>query len=169
MKHPQNRARDPPLPGRNPGGRIPGLARNHAAVDILNGLLLRERSAVATYVEVARALSGDHRDELDDNRESHARRAALIVGRILDLGGIPVATGQAWRACVRAIRSAAAMAGPAVPLRCLEDGERRALAAYVDLHAIIDPVSAVLIQDVLMPEQVRSHARLARMLRVPPG
>jgi hypothetical protein len=39
----------------------------------------------------------------------------------------------------------------------------------VDLHAIIDPVSAVLIQDVLMPEQVRSHARLARMLRVPPG
>ncbi len=143
--------------------------RSPAAVEVLNRLLGRERSAVATYVLVARALSADHRQELDDNRQSHARRVVLLIGRILDLGGIGVPVGAPWRNCIRAIRSAAAMAGPAVPIQALEQGERNDLAAYMTMHEPIDPISAKLIQDVLLPEQLRSHARMARLAHDPSG
>ncbi len=163
------RAREPPLPGRITGGPIPGPVRNPATVDILDGLLGRERSALATYALVVRALAEEHLQDLEDNRGSHARRVALLVGRILDLGGVPVTAGPPWRACVRALRSAAAMTGPAVVLRALAAGEYGDLGAYIRMHATIDPVSTVLLRDVLLPEQVRSHARVAHIAGGPPG
>lgn len=95
-------------------------------IDICNGLLRGERSAIETYDKALK----DYRDhagvvvELTRIRGDHAQAVKELEANIRSMGGVPDEGSGAWGAVANAVQAAANLFGTGSALESLQQGEK---------------------------------------------
>ncbi len=151
--------------GEVPAVVAPPLADPSAVVARLNSLLRGELSAAETYGNVLDRATADLAEPLRGMQAEHARSVGLIRGRIADLGGTPADSSGLWGVWASTVQGALSLfGGEAGGLRALREGEDHGLRDYESALNEVDPVTAQLIQDRLMPSQQRHLSDLDELL-----
>jgi uncharacterized protein (TIGR02284 family) len=146
-------------------------AENHAAdtgegVRQLNSLLRGEISAAETYrmaIDKVADTSAPNAGLLREIQEEHGRAAQGIRDRIRELGGEPSDSSGAWGAWAKTVQGTMNLFGDASALKSLKEGEEHGLKDYQEALDDVDPASAQLIQNQLIPAQQR-HINLLDQL-----
>ena len=137
------------------------------AVRQLNSLLRGEISAAETYRmaidKVADAGDAANAGLLREIQEEHGRAAQGIRDRIRELGGEPSDSSGAWGAWAKTVQGTMNLFGDTSSLKALKEGEEHGLKDYQEAVDDIDPTSAQLIQNQLIPAQQR-HINLLDQL-----
>jgi bacterioferritin (cytochrome b1) len=141
-------------------------------VDRLNVLLRGEISAAETFRNVLGKLaSADQHDNvsmLSDLQADHGRAAQQLRQRIVDLGGEPSDSSGVWGVWAQAVQETLCFfGGDRGGLRALIEGEEHGLKDYQSALNEVDPTSAQLIQNVLIPGEEQHIAVLDQLLRLP--
>ena len=142
-------------------------------VDRLNALLRGEISAAETYRNVLDKIAAGHHPEpvavLGEMQAEHGRSCQLLRERVTELGGTAADGSGLWGVWAQAVQSTLTLfGGDTGGLRALYEGEEHGLRDYETALNLVDPVSAQLIQDKLMPSQEKHLATLAHLLATPP-
>ncbi len=134
----------------------------------LNSLLRGEISAAETFRNVlSKAAEGSQADigTLRELQEDHGRACQLIRQRILDLGGEAADSSGVWGIWAQAVQGTLTLfGGDRGGLRALREGEEHGLKDYNAALNDVDPTSAQLIQNQLIPGQERHLSVLDQML-----
>ena len=137
------------------------------AITQLNSLLRGEISAAETYRmaidKVADSDNATNAGLLREIQEEHGRAAQGIRDRIRELGGEPSDSSGAWGAWAKTVQGAMNLFGDAAALKSLKEGEEHGLKDYQEAVDDVDPSSAQLIQNQLIPAQQR-HINLLDQL-----
>jgi uncharacterized protein (TIGR02284 family) len=137
------------------------------AVRQLNSLLRGEISAAETYRmaidKVADSSDTANAGLLREIQEEHGRAAQGIRDRIRELGGEPSDSSGAWGAWAKTVQGTMNLLGDGAALKSLKEGEEHGLKDYVEAVDDVDPSSAQLIQNQLIPAQQR-HINLLDQL-----
>ena len=137
------------------------------AVTQLNSLLRGEISAAETYRmaidKVADSDNAANAGLLREIQEEHGRAAQGIRDRIRELGGEPSDSSGAWGAWAKTVQGTMNLFGDAAALKSLKEGEEHGLKDYQEAVDDVDPSSAQLIQNQLIPAQQR-HINLLDQL-----
>ena len=137
------------------------------AVTQLNSLLRGEISAAETYRmaidKVADGSDATNAGLLREIQEEHGRAAQGIRDRIRELGGEPSDSSGAWGAWAKTVQGTMNLFGDAAALKSLKEGEEHGLKDYQEAMDDVDPSSAQLIQNQLIPAQQR-HINLLDQL-----
>ena len=137
------------------------------AVRQLNSLLRGEISAAETYRmaidKVADSSDIANAGLLREIQEEHGRAAQGIRDRIRELGGEPSDSSGAWGAWAKTVQGTMNLFGDASALKSLKEGEEHGLKDYQEALDDVDPTSAQLIQNQLIPAQQR-HINLLDQL-----
>ena len=137
------------------------------AVTQLNSLLRGEISAAETYrMAIEKVADGDNATNaglLREIQEEHGRAAQGIRDRIRELGGEPSDSSGAWGAWAKTVQGTMNLFGDASALKSLKEGEEHGLKDYQEAVDDVDPSSAQLIQNQLIPAQQR-HINLLDQL-----
>jgi uncharacterized protein (TIGR02284 family) len=137
------------------------------AVTQLNSLLRGEISAAETYrmaiEKVADSDNAANAGLLREIQEEHGRAAQGIRDRIRELGGEPSDSSGAWGAWAKTVQGTMNLFGDAAALKSLKEGEEHGLKDYQEAVDDVDPSSAQLIQNQLIPAQQR-HINLLDQL-----
>jgi uncharacterized protein (TIGR02284 family) len=137
------------------------------AVTQLNSLLRGEISAAETYRmaidKVADSDNSANAGLLREIQEEHGRAAQGIRDRIRELGGEPSDSSGAWGAWAKTVQGTMNLFGDAAALKSLKEGEEHGLKDYQEAVDDVDPSSAQLIQNQLIPAQQR-HINLLDQL-----
>jgi bacterioferritin (cytochrome b1) len=137
------------------------------AVRQLNSLLRGEISAAETYRmaidKVADGTDIANAGLLREIQEEHGRAAQGIRDRIRELGGEPSDSSGAWGAWAKTVQGTMNLFGDGAALKSLKEGEEHGLKDYVEAADDVDPTSAQLIQNQLIPAQQR-HINLLDQL-----
>ena len=96
-------------------------------------------------------------------QEEHGRAAQGIRDRIRELGGEPSDSSGAWGAWAKTVQGTMNLFGDASALKSLKEGEEHGLKDYQEALDDVDPTSAQLIQNQLIPAQQR-HINLLDQL-----
>jgi hypothetical protein len=129
----------------------------------LNTFLRGELSAVETYDQVLKKLSGDEIPELAENRDCHFRRTLLLTNAIVAKGGTPETKSGAWGALAQAATGSAKLFGHDAMISVLEEGEDRGLADYRKAVGTGDEDVRQLVGVDLLPAQKRTHGRMSEL------
>jgi uncharacterized protein (TIGR02284 family) len=133
----------------------------------LNSLLRGEISAAETYRmaidKVADSNDIANAGLLREIQEEHGRAAQGIRDRIRELGGEPSDSSGAWGAWAKTVQGTMNLFGDGAALKSLKEGEEHGLKDYVEAVDDVDPNSAQLIQNQLIPAQQR-HINLLDQL-----
>src|SRR5256885_832414 len=133
----------------------------------LNSLLRGEISAAETYRmaidKVADGGDAANAGLLREIQEEHGRAAQGIRDRIRELGGEPSDSSGAWGAWAKTVQGTMNLFGDASALKSLKEGEEHGLKDYQEAVDDVDPASAQLIQNQLIPAQQR-HINLLDQL-----
>src|SRR3954466_11694507 len=124
----------------------------------LNSLLRGEISAVETYAQAIRKIGEDQGADAAELRriaQEHGEHAQDLRARVRTLGGDPDESAGAWGALVQTIEGTARLFGDSTALRALREGEEHGLRDYQDSLSELDAESRRLVQDVLLPAQLR--------------
>ena len=137
------------------------------AVTQLNSLLRGEISAAETYRmaidKVADGSDATNAGLLREIQEEHGRAAQGIRDRIRELGGEPSDSSGAWGAWAKTVQGTMNLFGDSAALKSLQEGEEHGLKDYQEAMDDVDPSSAQLIQNQLIPAQQR-HINLLDQL-----
>ena len=137
------------------------------AITQLNSLLRGEISAAETYRmaidKVADSDNAANAGLLREIQEEHGRAAQGIRDRIRELGGEPSDSSGAWGAWAKTVQGTMNLFGDAAALKSLKEGEEHGLKDYQEAIDDVDPSSAQLIQNQLIPAQQR-HINLLDQL-----
>ena len=137
------------------------------AVTQLNSLLRGEISAAETYRmaidKVADGSDATNAGLLREIQEEHGRAAQGIRDRIRELGGEPSDSSGAWGAWAKTVQGTMNLFGDSAALKSLKEGEEHGLKDYQEAMDDVDPSSAQLIQNQLIPAQQR-HINLLDQL-----
>ena len=137
------------------------------AIDQLNSLLRGEISAAETYRmaidKVADSDNATNAGLLREIQEEHGRAAQGIRDRIRELGGEPSDSSGAWGAWAKTVQGTMNLFGDAAALKSLKEGEEHGLKDYQEAVDDVDPSTAQLIQNQLIPAQQR-HINLLDQL-----
>ena len=136
------------------------------AVRQLNSLLRGEISAAETYrMAIGKVADTDNASAglLREIQEEHGRAAQGIRDRIRELGGEPSDSSGAWGAWAKTVQGTANLLGDNAALKSLKEGEEHGLKDYHEAVDDVDPTSAQLIQNQLIPAQQR-HINLLDQL-----
>jgi uncharacterized protein (TIGR02284 family) len=136
------------------------------AVRQLNSLLRGEISAAETYrmaIDKVADTSNASAGLLREIQEEHGRAAQGIRDRIRELGGEPSDSSGAWGAWAKTVQGTANLLGDNAALKSLKEGEEHGLKDYQEAVDDVDPTSAQLIQNQLIPAQQR-HINLLDQL-----
>ncbi len=136
------------------------------SIEALNALLRGEMAAVETYEHAMDTFGIDAPDLLAQCLNSHRRRVERLMLRIIDLGAQPVEGSGMWGAFAKLVEEGASLFGVGGALAALEEGEDHGLTAY---HAQVDRLdreSRRIVEDELLPEQQRSHAKLQQLRQI---
>ena len=137
------------------------------AVTQLNSLLRGEISAAETYRmaidKVADSDNATNAGLLREIQEEHGRAAQGIRDRIRELGGEPSDSSGAWGAWAKTVQGTMNLFGDAAALKSLKEGEEHGLKDYQEAVDDVDPSTAQLIQNQLIPAQQR-HINLLDQL-----
>jgi len=147
---------------------VDSLSVTARAVEQLNSLLRGEISAVQTYEQAIRAIGDDFGPEAAELRriaQEHGEHAQDLRARVRTLGGDPDDSAGAWGTLVQAVEGAARMLGDASALKALREGEEHGLRDYRDALSELDVESRRLVQDALLPAQLRHIQALEEMIQ----
>jgi len=137
------------------------------AVTQLNSLLRGEISAAETYrMAIDKVADSDNVANaglLREIQEEHGRAAQGIRDRIRELGGEPSDSSGAWGAWAKTVQGTMNLFGDAAALKSLKEGEEHGLKDYQEAVDDVDPSTAQLIQNQLIPAQQR-HINLLDQL-----
>ena len=137
------------------------------AVEQLNSLLRGEISAVQTYDQALRKLGdhfGDEAAELRRIAQEHGEHAQDLRARVRTLGGDPDDSARVWGTLVQAVEGTARLLGDPAALKALREGEEHGLRDYRDALSELDVESRRLVQDALLPAQLRHIQALESMI-----
>ena len=142
----------------------------HDAVRQLNSLLRGEISAVETYKmaidnadDPTHNVSPDRLSLLREMQSDHGHAAQLLRERIRSLGGEASDSSGAWGVWAKTVQGTMNLFGDAASLKALKEGEEHGLKDYNEALDDVDPNSAQLIQNQLIPAQQR-HINLLDQL-----
>ena len=124
----------------------------------LNSLLRGEISAAETYrmaIDKVADTNAPNAGLLRGIQEEHGRAAQGIRDRIRELGGEPSDSSGAWGAWAKTVQGTMNLFGDASALKSLKEGEEHGLKDYQEAIDDVDPTSAQLIQNQLIPAQQR--------------
>ncbi len=133
------------------------------AINALNALLRGEVSAVETFTQAIDHCGSEAPSELSACMRSHEGRVGKLRDRIAILGGEPAAGSGVWGAFAQLIEGGAALFGRSSALRALAEGEDHGQALYRAQRELVDAGSQRLIDEELMPEQSRTHAKIHQL------
>ena len=140
------------------------MADTQKNVEQLNSFLRGEISAVETYRQALEALkSTAYRSKIAECKQSHEQRVAILTEQIRRLGGTPAESSGAWGAFVKAVEGGAAALGEKAAIAALEEGEDHGNADYKRDVSKLDPGVRVVIEQQVMPLQMRSHAEMSAL------
>ena len=133
----------------------------------LNSLLRGEISAAETYRmaidKVSESNDAANAGLLREIQEEHGRAAQGIRDRIQELGGEASDSSGAWGAWAKTVQGTMNLFGDSSSLKALKEGEEHGLKDYHEAVDDVDPNSAQLIQNQLIPAQQR-HINLLDQL-----
>lgn len=134
----------------------------------LNSLLRGEISAAETYrmaIEKAAGSgqAGPNVGLLREIQEEHGRAAQVVRDRIRELGAEASDSSGAWGAWAKTVQATMNLFGDTSSLKALREGEEHGLKDYQEALEEVDPSSAQLIQNQLIPAQ-RRHVDLLDQL-----
>jgi demethoxyubiquinone hydroxylase (CLK1/Coq7/Cat5 family) len=140
------------------------MADTQKNVEQLNSFLRGEISAVETYRQALDALkSSSYGSQIAECKQSHEQRVAILTEEIRRLGGTPAQSSGAWGSFVKLIEGGAAALGEKAAIAALEEGEDHGNADYKrDVTKLDPPVRSVIEQRVL-PLQLRSHTAMSAL------
>ena len=151
----------------NTGANGADMSEGGGAVRQLNSLLRGEISAAETYRmaidKVADGADVANAGLLREIQEEHGRAAQGIRDRIRELGGEASDSSGAWGAWAKTVQGTMNLFGDAAALKSLKEGEEHGLKDYQEALDDVDPTSAQLIQNQLIPAQQR-HINLLDQL-----
>ena len=137
------------------------------AVEQLNSLLRGEISAVQTYDQAIHRLGDDFGPEAAELRriaQEHGEHAQDLRARVRMLGGDPDDSAGVWGTLVQAVEGTARVFGDPAALKALREGEEHGLRDYRDALSELDVESRRLVQDALLPAQLRHIQALEGMI-----
>ena len=133
-------------------------------VEQLNSFLRGEISAVETYRQALEALkSSTYGSKIAECKQSHEQRVAILTEEIRRLGGKPAQSSGAWGSFVKVVEGGAAALGEKAAIAALEEGEDHGNADYKRDVAKLDPGVRALIEQKVLPLQLRSHAEMSAL------
>ena len=142
-----------------------------SSVDQLNRYLRGEISAVETYRMALEKLEpgSPARSELAACMQSHQSRVMLLQDAIVAAGGTPETSSGPWGVFAKAVEGGARILGDKAAVAVLEEGEDHGLKDYkadvkaTDKNVNLDAITRALVSDRLVPEQQRTHDRIAAL------
>ena len=134
----------------------------------LNSLLRGEISAAETYRMAIDKIADSNSAAanaglLREIQEEHGRAAQGLRDRIRELGGEASDSSGAWGVWAKTVQGTMNLFGDTSSLKALKEGEEHGLKDYQEAVNDIDPTSAQLIQNQLIPAQQR-HINLLDQL-----
>ncbi|MEO5731843.1 MAG: DUF2383 domain-containing protein [Byssovorax sp.] len=130
-------------------------------IDKMNEFLRGEVSAVETYdLALGKTKHTELVSSLQQLRDEHAQRVALIRQQIVAWGGAPSEGSGVWGAFTKAVQAGADLLGDATAIAALEEGEDHGLRMYRDALADTDVDDAALksfVSTELLPAEQKSH------------
>jgi hypothetical protein len=139
-----------------------------SSVDQLNHYLRGEISAVETYrMALDKVDPGSPaRGELEACLQSHQARVILLQDAIVAAGGTPAESSGPWGVFAKAVEGGARILGDKAAVAALEEGEDHGLKDYqADVKDVsnLDTTMWTLVSNRLVPEQQRTHDRIAAL------
>lgn len=140
------------------------MADTQKNVEQLNSFLRGEISAVETYRQALDALkSSTYGSQIAECKQSHEQRVAILTEEIRRLGGTPAQSSGAWGSFVKLIEGGAAALGEKAAISALEEGEDHGNADYKRDVPKLDPGVRSVIEQKVMPLQLRSHSAMSSL------
>ena len=138
-------------------------------IDQLNSFLRGEISAVETYRQVIDRLGSlPEAAELRDCMRSHEHRVMRLREEIQRRGGSPAESSGPWGAFVKMLEGGARAFGTKAAIAMLEQGEDHGRNDYQRDLASLSREGRILVEQYLLPEQLRTHAVISRLERMLP-
>jgi bacterioferritin (cytochrome b1) len=146
-----------------------GIANSDEAVRQLNSFLRGEISAAETYRMAIERTVDNQKSNADvgmlrDMQEEHGRAAQALRDRIRELGGEPSDSSGAWGGFASTVQGAMNLFGDTSALKSLKEGEEHGLKDYQEGVDDIDPSSAQLVENQLIPAQQRHISLLDQLI-----
>ena len=140
------------------------MADTQKNVEQLNSFLRGEISAVETYRQALEALrSSTYSSKIVECKQSHEQRVAILTEEIRRLGGTPAQSSGAWGSFVKLIEGGAKALGEKPAIAALEEGEDHGNADYKRDVPKLDPGVRSVIEQRVIPLQLRSHAEMSAL------
>jgi demethoxyubiquinone hydroxylase (CLK1/Coq7/Cat5 family) len=140
------------------------MADTQKNVEQLNSFLRGEISAVETYRQALEALkSSTYGSKIAECKRSHEQRVAILTQEIRKLGGAPAESSGAWGAFAKVVEGGAAALGEKAAIAALEEGEDHGNADYKRDVTKLDPPVRTVIEQQVLPLQIRSHAEMSAL------
>ena len=137
-----------------------------SSIDQLKSFCRGELSAVETYWQALSSTSQEWvRERLRDNLRSHEHRVRVLQDRIERLGGDAPDRSGPWGAFTSAVECMASVISESAALAILEEGERHGVADYREDLENLDRESRLLVEQVLIPAQERTHLDMHRLVK----
>lgn len=141
--------------------------RDRREIDQLNSFLRGEISAVETYRQVIDRLAHlPEAVELRDCMRSHEHRVMRLREEIQRRGATPADGSGAWGAFVKALEGGATALGSKAAIAVLEEGEDHGRNDYQRDISTLGREARILVEQYLLPEQLRTHAVMSRLKRM---
>lgn len=145
------------------------VVTGNAEIEQLNSFLRGEISAVETFRQVIERVGAlPQATELRDCLQSHEQRVARLRDEIVRRGGHPAETAGPWGAFAKLLQGGAAALGAKPAIAVLEEGEDHGRDDYQRDVAKLRGEARTLVEQYLLPEQLRTHAVISRLERMLP-
>jgi len=140
------------------------MADTQKNVEQLNSFLRGEISAVETYRQASKALQASpYGSKIAEGKQSHEQRVAILTEEIRRLGGTPAESSGPWGSFVKLVEGGAAALGEKAAIAALEEGEDHGNADYKRDVAKLDPGVRAVIEQKVLPLQLRTHAEMSAL------
>jgi demethoxyubiquinone hydroxylase (CLK1/Coq7/Cat5 family) len=142
------------------------VANSDQTIDQLNSFLRGELAAVDTYHQaLEKVKNAGHRLTVEEIHRSHKKRAELLHDEVQRRGGIPAKGAGVWGTFAKAVEGSARIFGEKAAFAALEEGEDHGRDDYQRDIGKLDESGRLLIENRVLPEQVRTHNALASIVR----
>src|SRR3954469_10237789 len=136
----------------------------------LNSLLRGEISAAETYRMAIEKLGDSDKAAtasvglLRQMQEDHGRAAQALRDRIREMGGEASDSSGVWGAWAKFTQGTSNLFGDAAALKSLKEGEEHGMKDYQEALDDVDMTSAELVQNQLLPAQMRHIQTLDQLI-----